>query len=59
MEVYIEKMNLRVWIGPTLVKKLRSVGPERAQLILEERMLRLFKPTSAKRVSEEVLKKIL
>jgi len=59
MEVYIERLNLRVWIGPTLLKKLVTVEPERAQLILEERMRRLFKTTSAKRISEEVLKKIL
>lgn len=59
MEVVIEKVNLRVWIGPTLLKKLKSVEPERAQQILEERMGRLFKPTSSKRVAEEVLKKIL
>jgi len=59
MEVFIEKLNLRVWVGPTLLKKLKSVEPERAQRILEERMGRLFKPTSSKRVAEEVLKKIL
>ena len=59
MEVYIERLNLRVWIGPTLLKKLVTVEPSRAQQILEERMRRLFKSTSAKRISEEVLKKIL
>jgi len=59
MEVYIERLNLRVWIGPTLLKKLVSVEPERAQQILEERMRRLFKPTSAKNISMDVLKKIL
>jgi len=59
MEVYIERLNLRVWIGPTLLKKLVSVEASRAQQILEERMRRLFKPTSAKNISTEVLKKIL
>ena len=59
MYIYIEKMGLRVWIGPTLLKKLVSVEASRAQQILEERMRRLFKSTSAKRISEEVLKKIL
>jgi hypothetical protein len=59
MEVLVERMGLRVWVGPTLLKKLKSVEPFRAQQILEERMRRLFKPTSSKRVAEEVLKKIL
>jgi len=59
MEVFIEKVNLRVWVGPTLLKKLKSVEPERAQQILEERMGRLYKTTSAKNLAIEVLKKIL
>ena len=59
MEIYIERYSLRVWIGPTLLKKLVSVEPERAQQILEERMRMLFKTTSAKNISIEVLKKIL
>jgi len=59
MEIFIEKFCLRVWVGPTLLKKLKSVEPERAQWILEERMRRLFKPTSSKYLAEEVLKKIL
>ena len=59
MEIYIERYSLRVWIGPTLLKKLVSVEPERAQQILEKELQRLYKSTSAKNISIEVLKKIL
>jgi len=59
MEIYIERYSLRVWIGPTLLKKLVSVEPERAQQILQKELQRLYKSTSAKNISIEVLKKIL